>query len=160
MILHTPPYKAPIAGPGVWSGSDFSGPSDYWYYLSQDTLAELDLALQRIRRSGKTIFSLTAQDFPLPSFENDAEALREELPQYLDRLYAPYHVDRRAELPPGESPTLPVPVFAHDGRLSVRYLRFYITKGHEVAGAPLTAADTEPLDYMDDVMRRPNLPVT
>jgi len=69
-------------------------------------------------------------------------------------------VDRRAELPPGEPPTLPVPVFAHDGRLSVRYLRFYITKGHEVAGAPLTAADTELWNYMDDVMRRPNLPVT
>src|SRR5258706_7485217 len=79
MILRTPPYKAPIAGPGVWSGSDFSGPSDYWYYLCPETLAELDRALQQIRRAGKTIFSLTVQDFPLPSFENDAEALREEL---------------------------------------------------------------------------------
>src|SRR2546425_12445973 len=78
-ILRTAPYKAPITGPGVWSGSDFSGPSDFWYYLSPETLAEFDSALQRIRSSGKTIFSLTAQDFPLPSFENDAEALREEL---------------------------------------------------------------------------------
>jgi len=282
MILRTPPYKAPIAGPGVWSGSDFSDPSDYWYYLSAETLAELDCALRQIRSSGKSIFSLTVQDFPLPSFENDAEALREELqfgsgfvivkglpidryseeeacmiywglgthlgrpipqkvqggllysvrdegynlerdfgaagvrtskttagvnyhtdspsmlaghtpdvvcllalqtaksggksailsantvhnaileerPEYLDRLYAPYHVDRRAELPPGEPPTLPVPVFAHDGRLAVRYLRLYIAKGHEVAGAPLTAEDIEPLDYMEEVMRRPNLPVT
>ncbi len=282
MILHTPPYKAPITGPGVWSGSDFSGPADYWYFLSAETLDQLDRALKQIRSSGKDIFSLTVEDFPLPSFENDAEALREELqfgsgfviikglpidrsseeeacmiywglgshlgqpirqkveggllysvrdegynldrdfgaagvrtskttagfnyhtdspsmlaghtpdvvcllalqtaksggesaimsantvhnaileerPEYLDRLYTPYHVDRRAECPPGEPPTLPVPVFAHNGRLSVRYLRFYITKGHEVAGAPLTPADTEPLDYMDEVMRRPNLPVT
>src|SRR5258708_12489530 len=79
MILRTPPYKAPIAGPGVWSGSDFSGPADYWYYLSAETLGELDRALQQIRSAGKTIFSLTVQDFPLPSFQNDAEALREDL---------------------------------------------------------------------------------
>src|SRR6266852_2828911 len=276
MVRCTPPYKAPITGPGVWKGSDFSSPSDYWYYLGSETIAEIDSALRRIRSSGKSIFNLTVKDFPLPSFENDAEALREELrfgsgfvvvkglpidryteeeacmiywglgahlgraipqkveggllysvrdegynlerdfgaagvrtskttsgfndhtdspsmlpghtpdivcllalqtaksggesaimsantvhnvilaerPECLDRLYAPYHVDRRAELPPGEPPTLPVPVFAHDGRLAVRYLRLYITKGHEVAGAPLTSADTDPLDYLDDVMRR------
>jgi len=85
--------------------------------------------------------------------------LLNERPDFLDRLYAPYHMDRRAELPPGEAPTLPVPVFAYDGHLAVRYLRLYITKGHEVAGAPLTSADTDPLDYLDDVMRRPQLPV-
>ena len=281
-ILRTPPHKSPITGPGVWKGSDFSSPADYWYYLSSETLRELDRALQRIRAAGTPIFSLTAQDFPLPSFENDAEALREELragsgfvvvkglpidryteeeacmiywglgthlgrpipqkvvggllysvrdegynlerdygaagvrtskttagfnyhtdspsmlaghtpdivcllalqtaksggesaiisantvhnviqeerPEYLDRLYAPYHMDRRAELPPGEPPTLPVPVFAYDGQLAVRYLRFYVTKGAEVAGVPLSAEDTDALDYLDEVMRRPNLPLT
>jgi alpha-ketoglutarate-dependent taurine dioxygenase len=86
--------------------------------------------------------------------------LLEERPQYLDRLYAPYHVDRRAEQPPGEPPTLPVPVFTYNGQLAVRYLRLYITKGHEVTGSPLTQADTDPLDYLDEVMRRPELPVT
>src|SRR6266566_1510169 len=78
-IARTAPHKAPISGPSVWSGSDFSRPSDFSYYLSGETLDELDLALRRIRRSCKPVFSLTAQDFPLPSFENDAEALREEL---------------------------------------------------------------------------------
>src|SRR5438445_9227408 len=78
-VLHTLPYKAPITGPGVWSGSDFPSPSDYWYYLSRDTLRELDQALERIRSAGKHIFSLTAYDFPLASFDNDAEALRDEL---------------------------------------------------------------------------------
>jgi TfdA family taurine catabolism dioxygenase TauD len=284
MVPCTPPYKAPITGPAVWKGSDFSSPSDYWYYLSSETIADLDRALRRIRESGNPSVSagaFGAEDFPLPSFENDAEALREELrfgsgfvvmkglpidrytereasmiywglgahlgraipqtvkgdllysvrdegydlkrdydsapvrtskttsglnyhtdsppmlagytpdivcllalqtakaggessilsantahnillderPDYLDRLYAPYHMDRRAELPPGEAPTLPVPVFAYDGHLAVRYLRLYITKGHEVAGSPLTSADTDPLDYLDDVMRRPQLPV-
>src|SRR5882724_120413 len=79
MILHTPPYKAPIAGPGVWSGSDFSAPAEYWYFLSAETLDDLDRALKQIHSSGKDTFSLTVEDFPLPSFENDAEALREEL---------------------------------------------------------------------------------
>src|SRR5262245_58162960 len=78
-VLRTLPYKAPIAGPGVWRGSDFSNPADYCYYLCSDTLRELDQALERIRRTGKPIFSLTAHDFPLRSFENDAEALRDEL---------------------------------------------------------------------------------
>src|SRR5579864_941124 len=259
MVRCTPPYKAPITGPAVWKGSDFSSPSDYWYYLSSETIAELDSALRRIRESGEKPRADTW--VALPSFENDAEALREELrfgsgfvvvkglpidryteeearliywslgahlgraipqtmqgdllysvrdqgynlerdygaagvrtskttgglnyhtdsppllagytpdivcllalqtaksggessivsantahnillqerPDHLDRLYAPYHMDRRAELPPGEAPTLPVPVFAYNGRLAVRYLRLYITKGHEVAGAPLTA---------------------
>src|SRR5579859_4071710 len=41
--------------------------------------SELDSALRRIRDSGRSIFTLTVEDFPLPSFENDAEALREEL---------------------------------------------------------------------------------
>src|SRR5438270_9007028 len=78
-ILCTAPYKAPITGPGVWKGSDFSHPSDYSYRLSRQTLDELDRALRRVRSDGKQIFSLTVRDFPLPSFENDAEALREEI---------------------------------------------------------------------------------
>ena len=36
--------------------------------------------------------------------------LREERPDVLRRLYQPFWVDRRAELPPGEDPVLPVPV--------------------------------------------------
>ncbi len=39
-------------------------------------------------------------------------------------------------------------------------MRFYITKGAEVAGVPLTAEDIEPLDCLDEVMRRPNLALT
>ena len=32
-----------------------------------------------------------------------------ERPEYLERLYAPYHVDRRAELPPASRPRCPRP---------------------------------------------------
>ncbi len=86
--------------------------------------------------------------------------LRQERPDVLRRLYQPFWVDRRAELPPGEDPVLPVPVFTFDRRLTVRYLRFYITKGQEWKGEPLTTADVEALDVFEEVMRRPDVPVT
>jgi alpha-ketoglutarate-dependent taurine dioxygenase len=85
--------------------------------------------------------------------------LRQERPDVLRRLYQPFWVDRRAELPPGEEPVLPVPVFAFDGRLTLRYLRFYITKGQEWKGAPLTSADLEALDFFEEVIHRPDIAV-
>src|SRR5580658_6043884 len=85
--------------------------------------------------------------------------LREERPGVLRRLYRPFWVDRRAELPPGEDPVLPVPVFTFDGRLTVRYLRFYITKGQEWKGEPLRSADVEALDVFEEVMLRPGVAV-
>ena len=86
--------------------------------------------------------------------------LREERPEVLRRLYQPFWVDRRAELPPGEDPVLPVPVFTFDSSLTVRYLRFYITKGQEWKGEPLKSADIEALDVFEEVMRRPGIAVT
>lgn len=89
------------------------------------------------------------------------DVLAAERPEVLDRLHRPFWVDRRAESPPGEESVLPVPVFADDnGRLWVRYLRFYIAKGHEWKGEPLTKADSEALDILDEVMNRPGLPLT
>jgi hypothetical protein len=83
--------------------------------------------------------------------------LRRERPDVLGRLYQPFWVDRRAELPPGEDPVLPVPVFAFDRQLTVRYLRFYITKGQEWKSEPLTRADIEVLDAFEEIMRRPDV---
>jgi alpha-ketoglutarate-dependent taurine dioxygenase len=85
--------------------------------------------------------------------------LREERPDYLRRLYAPYYFDRRAELRPGESPTLEAPVFAYEGSLSIRYFRFNLVRGHQTAGAPLTPADTGPLDFLESVCRRADVAV-
>jgi hypothetical protein len=86
--------------------------------------------------------------------------LATERPDVLERLYQPFWVDRRAESPAGEEPVLPTPVFARDnGRLFVRYLRFYITKGHEWKGVPLTDQDLEALDALDEVMNRPGVPL-
>jgi hypothetical protein len=86
--------------------------------------------------------------------------MRAERPDYLARLYQPYHFDRRAELREGESPTLYAPVFRYTEALEIRYFRFYIPKGHELIGQPLTEADVAPLDYLESIMNRPELQVS
>ena len=90
------------------------------------------------------------------------EVIRQERPDLLERLYRPFWVDRRAELPPGEQPVLPVPVLTrspNSSELRVRYLRLYITKGQELQGEPLTQEDIEALDFFDSVMNRPDIAV-
>jgi hypothetical protein len=86
--------------------------------------------------------------------------LSQERPDVLERLYQPFWVDRRAELPPGEEPVLPVPVFSFDGHLTLRYLRFYITKGQEWKGEPLSGADLEALNVFEEIISRPDVAVT
>jgi hypothetical protein len=108
------------------------------------------LALQIARQGGASA---------LVSAQTVHNVLLHERPDYLERLYAPYHFDRRAELRPGEPCTLFAPIFTCDGSLAVRYFRFYIPKGHELMHAPLGPADTEPLDFLDAVMNRPELQV-
>lgn len=90
------------------------------------------------------------------------EIIERERPDLLARLYEPYWVDRRAETPPGEEPIVPVPVFSRDesGALTVRYLRLYISKGHEQRGTQLAGKDLEAIDFLESVMNRPGLPLT
>jgi alpha-ketoglutarate-dependent taurine dioxygenase len=90
------------------------------------------------------------------------EIIERERPDLLARLYEPYWVDRRAEVPPGEEPIVPAPVFSRDdnGALTVRYLRLYIAKGHEQRGARLEGPDLDALDFFESVMNRPGLAVT
>jgi alpha-ketoglutarate-dependent taurine dioxygenase len=85
--------------------------------------------------------------------------LRRERPECLRRLYEPYYFDRRAELRPGDSPTLFAPVFSCDQALAIRFFRFNLVKGHETAGVPLTPADLEAVEALEDVCRRQELAV-
>ncbi len=90
------------------------------------------------------------------------EIIERERPDLLARLYEPYWVDRRAEVPPGEDPIVPVRVFSRDdhGALTVRYLRLYIVKGHEQRGVRLDGPDLDALDFLESVMNRPGVAVT
>jgi alpha-ketoglutarate-dependent taurine dioxygenase len=86
--------------------------------------------------------------------------LLEEYPEELRTLYQPFHVDRRGGTREGESPTVEMPVIAWDGHeLLFRYLRFWIEAGHEKIGVPLTPAQRQALDVLDEVLARPELRV-
>ncbi len=85
--------------------------------------------------------------------------LREERPDCLARLYRTYHFDRRAEIRPGEPQTLKAPIFTYEDALVIRYFRFYIPKGHDLAGAPLAAEDIEAMDYLESITGREELQV-
>jgi len=95
----------------------------------------------------------------LVSAETVHNVLLDERPAYLERLYQTYYWDRRAELRPGESPILTAPVLRYDGRLQIRHFPFYIHRAPEVTSVPLTEADVAPLDYLDELTRRPGLAV-
>jgi alpha-ketoglutarate-dependent taurine dioxygenase len=70
----------------------------------------------------------------------------------LAELYAPFHIDRRGGVRPGDDATVRFPVFAWDSReLQLRYLRYWIEAGHEKAAVPLTASQRAALDLVDQV---------
>ncbi len=84
-------------------------------------------------------------------------ALLAEHPDSLEQLYRPVHHDRAAEWKPGQERTLFAPIFRFDGRLQMRYMRFYIEQGHEKAGVPLTPQQVAAFDRLDRIMDRPEL---
>ena len=88
------------------------------------------LALQTAKAGGMTA---------LVSAQTVHNILRQERPDCLRRLYQPFYFDRRAEMRPGDSPTLFAPVFSCDDTLAIRFFRFNLLKGHETAGVPADA---------------------
>jgi alpha-ketoglutarate-dependent taurine dioxygenase len=109
------------------------------------------LALQTARSGGLS---------KIVSAQTVHNILRAERPDCLRRLYEPFYFDRRAELRPGEPPTILTPLFAFKDALSIRYFRFNLLRGHETAGVPLTPADLEALDVFESVCRREELAVS
>ena len=109
------------------------------------------LALQTAKTGGMTA---------LVSAQTVHNILRRERPDCLRRLYQPFYFDRRAEMRPGDSPTLEAPVFSCDDALAIRFFRFNLLKGHETAGVPLTPADMEAVEALEEVCRRPGLAVS
>jgi alpha-ketoglutarate-dependent taurine dioxygenase len=88
------------------------------------------------------------------------ERLSARHPDVLPVLYAPFHVDRRGGVRPGESPTARFPVLQRDGEeLICRYLRYWIEAGHDKAGEPLTPEQVRALDTLDAVAREEDLRV-
>ena len=74
-------------------------------------------------------------------------------PDLLERLYQPFPVDRRGEVPEGKLPFYDAPVFnEHAGNLSVLYSRLHIGSSQRFADARrLTPEDIEALDMLGEL---------
>jgi hypothetical protein len=85
--------------------------------------------------------------------------MRRHRPDLLKVLLEPIETDRRGEVPPGGKPYFSIPVFNwHDGLISAIYQRQYIESARRFAGvAPLTAAQIEALDLLDELANDPDL---
>jgi Taurine catabolism dioxygenase TauD, TfdA family len=132
------------------SGIDFHTDSSACYAGYTPDIVSL-LALQTAKAGG-----LTA----LVSAQTVHNILRLERPDCLRRLYQPFYFDRRAEMRAGDSPTLFAPVFSCGDTLAIRFFRFNLLKGYETAGVPVTPADLEAVEALEDVCRRPSLAVS
>jgi hypothetical protein len=80
-------------------------------------------------------------------------------PDLLERLYRPFPVDRRGEVPEGKAPFYEAPVFnAYAGSLSVLYSRLHIGSAQRFPEARrLTADDIEALDMFAELAGDPEL---
>jgi TfdA family taurine catabolism dioxygenase TauD len=80
-------------------------------------------------------------------------------PDLLERLYQPFPVDRRGEVPDGKAPFYDAPVFnEHAGKLSVLYSRLHIGSAQRFPAARrLTEADIAALDMLGELAGDPEL---
>jgi len=85
--------------------------------------------------------------------------MAERRPDLLQRLYQPFPVDRRGEVPEGKAPFYEAPVFnEHAGYLSVLYSRRHIGSAQRFPEARrLTPEDVEALDMLNDLAGDPEL---
>lgn len=78
-------------------------------------------------------------------------------PDLVEALFAPFHVDRRGEVPPGSPPWYHVPIFNwHAGLLTTYYVRRYIQSARRFPGVPpLTDRQIAALDLFDEIADDP-----
>ncbi len=85
--------------------------------------------------------------------------MAERRPDLLERLFQPFPVDRRGEVPEGKAPFYEAPVFnEHDGLLSVLYSRLHIGSAQRFPEARrLLPEDIEALDMFAELAGDPEL---
>jgi alpha-ketoglutarate-dependent taurine dioxygenase len=80
------------------------------------------------------------------------EQLRARHPQHLDRLYGTFVRDvvtPGADRSPERVAENAFPIFSSEPQLKLRYMRYWIERGHERASVPLSAADRAAFDALD-----------
>jgi hypothetical protein len=85
--------------------------------------------------------------------------MAERRPDLLDRLYQPFPIDRRGEVPEGKAPFYEAPVFnEHAGAVSVLYSRLHIGSAQRFPEARrLAPEDIEALDMLGELAGDPEL---
>ena len=80
-------------------------------------------------------------------------------PDLLDRLYRPFPIDRRGEVPEGKTEFYEAPVFnEHAGKLSVLYSRLHINSAQRFPEARrLAPEDIEALEMFGELANDPEL---
>ena len=58
----------PIAAPCAWTGAEMKHRTDWLRPFSATEVAEIDSALQAVKRRGIDLFDIEKNDFPLPNF--------------------------------------------------------------------------------------------
>ncbi|WP_371504445.1 TauD/TfdA family dioxygenase [Nitrosopumilus adriaticus] len=78
----------------------------------------------------------------------------------LEELYRNFHFDKRGEFKENESPTVFKPIFEYkQNRLTLRYLRDYIDKGHQIQNQPLSKIQNDSLDCFDKITKDESIAV-
>ncbi len=86
------------------------------------------------------------------------EVLRAKHPRLLERLYGSFVRD---VVTPGSDRDLArvaanrFPIFSYEGRIAMRYMRYWIEKGHARVGEALARADLEAFDALDAALEDP-----
>lgn len=87
------------------------------------------------------------------------DTISRERPDLLPLYFAPYHFRApQAHVWPSRGPTIVKPILeVVRGEMQIHYARVMIEPGMEMAGTPLTDRQREALDYLDEVLERPEL---
>ena len=71
--------RHPIDAPYAWKGADLKGRTDWLRPFRPAELAEIDRALEGVKRRGIELFDITREDFPLPAFSAEIAKIAQEL---------------------------------------------------------------------------------
>lgn len=87
------------------------------------------------------------------------EVMKTERPDLVDVLYGDFYFSRQAEEAPDEPPFYGQPIFEpFDGQLFTKWNRNRVRSAQNLDGVPeLSAKQHEAMDYLDDVLRRPEM---
>ena len=93
------------------------------------------------------------------SAQNVFQTFADERPNLLPLLFKTYHFrSPQAHVWPSRGPTIQKPILEFkDGELLIHYARVMINPGMEMAGLSLSDQEMEALDYLDEVLERPEL---